>query len=172
MHERIKKLRKALDLTQREFGERIGVKPNTIATYEIGRNEPIDAVISLICREFSVSEAWLRTGRGEMFVKRSKDDELASAVERLLTGETLEFKKRLVRVLAGLDEKHWVLLEEKLKEIVGVHQMSPVSSELDIDTEADAVAATTREQFIMEKKAEDISSVSPSDTGSGAGKMA
>lgn len=67
MNERIKKLRKALDLTQREFGERIGVKPNTIATYEIGRNEPIDAVISLICREFNVSETWLRTGEGEMF---------------------------------------------------------------------------------------------------------
>lgn len=67
MNERIKKLRKALDLTQREFGERIGVKPNTIATYEIGRNEPIDAVISLICREFNVSETWLRTGEGKMF---------------------------------------------------------------------------------------------------------
>lgn len=67
LNERLKKLRKALDLTQREFGERIGVKPNTIATYEIGRNEPIDAVVSLICREFHVNEHWLRTGEGEMF---------------------------------------------------------------------------------------------------------
>lgn len=67
MQERIKKLRKALGLTQREFGERVGVKPNTIATYEIGRNQPIDAVLSLICREFGVNEAWLRTGAGEMF---------------------------------------------------------------------------------------------------------
>jgi len=69
LNERIKKLRKVLDLTQREFGERIGVKPNTIATYEIGRNEPIDAVISLICREFNVDENWLRTGEGEMFLE-------------------------------------------------------------------------------------------------------
>ena len=69
MNERIKKLRKALDLTQREFGERIGVKPNTIAPYEIGRNQPIDAVVSLICREFDVNETWLRTGKGEMFKK-------------------------------------------------------------------------------------------------------
>ena len=65
--ERIKQLRKSLDLTQKEFGDRIGVKPNTIGTYEIGRNAPIDAVISLICREFGVSEEWLRTGDGEMF---------------------------------------------------------------------------------------------------------
>ena len=67
MNERIKKLRKHLDLTQREFGSRIGIKGNTIANYELGRNEPIDAVISLICREYNVNETWLRTGTGEMF---------------------------------------------------------------------------------------------------------
>jgi len=67
--ERIKQLRKALGLTQKEFGERIGVKPNTIGTYEIGRNEPIDAVASLICREFGVNENWFYTGVGEMFIQ-------------------------------------------------------------------------------------------------------
>ncbi len=66
MGERIKQLRKALGLTQKEFGERIGVKPNTIGTYEIGRNEPIDAVVSLICREFNVNEDWLRYGTEPM----------------------------------------------------------------------------------------------------------
>lgn len=67
MNERIKKLRKHLDLTQKEFGERIGIKGNTIANYELGRNAPIDAVVSLICREFDVNEEWLRNGTGEMF---------------------------------------------------------------------------------------------------------
>ena len=66
LNERLKKLRKALDLTQQEFADRIGVKRNTIATYEIGRNTPLDAVIASICREFNVSETWLRTGEGEM----------------------------------------------------------------------------------------------------------
>ena len=67
MDKRIRKLRRSLDLTQQEFGDRIGVKRNTIATYEGGRSTPIDSVISLICREFSVNEEWLRTGTGEMF---------------------------------------------------------------------------------------------------------
>ena len=67
MNERIKKLRKVLDLTQQEFGERLGIKRNTIATYESGRNDPIDAVVSLICKEFNVNEEWLRGGTGEMF---------------------------------------------------------------------------------------------------------
>lgn len=69
-----------LDLTQQKFGERIGIKGNTVAQYELGRNEPIDAVLSLICREFGVNEEWLRTGEGEIFKPAPSDvlDQLAS----------------------------------------------------------------------------------------------
>lgn len=75
LDKRIKKLRRTLDLTQQEFGDRIGVKRNTIATYEGGRSTPIDSVVALICREFDVNEEWLRTGNGEMF-NPSPDSEL------------------------------------------------------------------------------------------------
>ena len=68
MNERIKKLRKALDLTQAEFGRRIGMKQNTIALIEGGRKTSDQTVIS-ICREFNVNEAWLRNGTGEMFAE-------------------------------------------------------------------------------------------------------
>ena len=85
MNERIRKLRRTLDLTQKEFGDRIGVKGNTIATYEGGRNEPIDSVISLICREFNVNEEWLRTGKGEMFAPAPSSALDALAQERGLT---------------------------------------------------------------------------------------
>ena len=66
-------------MTQQEFAERIGVKRNTIGQYEIGRNEPIDTVINLICREFNVNEEWLRNGEGEMFNPAPSDvlDQLA-----------------------------------------------------------------------------------------------
>lgn len=64
MNERIKKLRKFLKLTQQEFADRIGIKRGAIANYEVGRNEPADSVISLICREYSVDENWLRFGTG------------------------------------------------------------------------------------------------------------
>lgn len=66
LNERIKKVRKALDLTQREFAERIGMKQNSIALIEKGRNTS-DQTIFAICREFNVNEDWLRTGVGEMF---------------------------------------------------------------------------------------------------------
>ena len=83
MNERIKDLRKTLNLTQQEFADRIGVKRNTIATYEIGRNTPLDAVITSICREFDVSETWLRTGVGDKFIKMDEDAEFIRVCEEI-----------------------------------------------------------------------------------------
>lgn len=116
MKERIKTLRKALNLTQKEFGERIGVKPNTIGTYEIGRNEPIDAVVSLICREFDVNETWLRTGEGEMFIAKTPGDEISAFVGDILRGEP-DFRQRFIAVLSRMTMDEWKLLEHKVLEL-------------------------------------------------------
>lgn len=59
-------MRKTLELTQQEFGERIGIKRNSVALIENGRNTS-DQTIFAICREFNVREEWLREGTGEMF---------------------------------------------------------------------------------------------------------
>lgn len=67
MKDRIRKIRRDLDLTQQEFADRLGIKRGTIANYELGRNEPVDSVVSLICREFGISEEWLRDGIGDMY---------------------------------------------------------------------------------------------------------
>lgn len=85
MNNRIKKVRKALDLTQQQFADSIGVKRNTVATYELGRSEPSNAAISLICKTFSVNEEWLRTGEGEMFDPKASDAMEALAKERGLS---------------------------------------------------------------------------------------
>ena len=84
MNERIKALRKELNLTQREFADKLNIKRGAVANYEIGRNEPIDAVVSLICKTFHVSEEWLRDGSGEMFIERSPEEEVGYYVEDLL----------------------------------------------------------------------------------------
>lgn len=75
MNERLKILRKSLNLTQKEFGEKIGIKGNTITTYEKGIRTPSEAIIFSICREFNVNENWLRTGEGEMFLRLNNDEE-------------------------------------------------------------------------------------------------
>lgn len=84
MNERIKELRKALRLTQQEFADKLNLKRGAIANYEIGRNDPIDAVVSLICKEYNVNENWLRTGEGSMFVALPEEDEVAAYVSDLL----------------------------------------------------------------------------------------
>lgn len=117
MNERLKKLRKELDMTQQEFAEGIGIKRNTMATYESGRNEPIDAVISLICTKYNVNENWLRTGEGEMFVEMSYDDEIAQFVGQVMGEEDDSFKKKLISGLAALDDNGWKVLEDFLDSI-------------------------------------------------------
>lgn len=117
MNERLKKLRKELDMTQQEFAEGIGIKRNTMATYESGRNEPIDAVISLICTKYNVNENWLRTGEGGMFVEMSYDDEIAQFVGQVMGEEDDSFKKRLISGLAALDDNGWKVLEDFLDSI-------------------------------------------------------
>lgn len=98
MKERIRKLRRELDVTQQEFADRIGMKRNTIANYETGRNEPSASVISLICREFNVNEEWLRSGSGDMFVQRSQNALSAIAEEYDLSASDLILLEKFVRM--------------------------------------------------------------------------
>ena len=117
MSERLKKLRKALDLTQQEFADRLGIKRNTVAQYEIGRNEPIDAVIISICREFNVNEEWLRTGKGDMFLPLDRNADIARLTKLLLNEESDSFKNRFISMLANLSVEEWEFLERKAMEL-------------------------------------------------------
>lgn len=82
MNERIKLLRKTLKLTQQEFADKLNIKRGAVANYEVGRNQPIDAVISLICKTYNVNEDWLKSGEGDMFLPF--EDEFAEMVSQLL----------------------------------------------------------------------------------------
>lgn len=118
MDERIKELRKALSLTQQEFSERIGVKRNTVAQYEMGRNPPNDTVITLICREFNVSEEWLRTGAGDMFQPKSRNEELFEFAAKVAEGDPGNIQAQLLAVMARLTDEQWEVLAQVAREFV------------------------------------------------------
>jgi len=119
MEERMKELRKTLGLTQQEFSERIGVKRNTVAQYEMGRNPPGDTVIALICREFNVNEIWLREGVGEMFQKKTVSEELSEFFGDVLNRkEDAEFKRAFLTVLARMSPEEWRMVESKARELM------------------------------------------------------
>lgn len=67
MNTRIKKLRNSLKLTQKQFGEQIGLKPTSICDIEQSRCSVTERCIIAICSRFNVNEEWLRYGTGEMF---------------------------------------------------------------------------------------------------------
>ena len=112
MNQRLKKLRKSLDLTQQKFADRIGVKRNTVGQWECGINPLTDQTISSICREFNVNENWLRTGKGEMFIKQTRDEQIASFVGSIQSSEDDSFKKRFISMLSSLGESEWEVLEK------------------------------------------------------------
>ena len=120
MNTRIKHLRKdVLKMTQEDFSSRIGLSRNFIAQIETGAKTPSDRTINDICREYNVSEAWLRSGKGEMFLDMSREEEIARFTKTLLMEESDSFKNRLISSLAKMSVDEWELLERKLREILG-----------------------------------------------------
>ena len=118
MHSRIKIIRTKNDMTQDEFGKRIGSARNTIANYETGNRVPSNAVITSICREFNVNETWLRTGEGEMFLPVERETDIARLTMQLLTEESDSFKNRLISALARLSEDEWEVIEKTFESVV------------------------------------------------------
>ena len=115
MKERLRKLRKTLDLTQQEFADRIGSARDNIAGYETGRRNPSVAVISLIWTKFNVNEEWLRTGNGEMFIELTRDEQIERFVGDTLKSEDDSFKKKFISMLAALDESDWEVLQKMVE---------------------------------------------------------
>lgn len=99
--ERIKKVRKELDLTQQEFCNRIGLRRNSISLVESGKRNISNQALFSICREFNVNETWLRTGDGEPFV--TPDD---NAIEELIKENRLSPEQaELMRIFMSMPEK-------------------------------------------------------------------
>lgn len=110
--ERVKELRKSLNYTLDKFGGKLGVQKSAISKIEKGENNLTDQMFLSICREFSVSEEWLRTGEGEMFVSLNRTQQIAQLTADLFKGEKDSFKERLLLALAKLDEDEWKVLEK------------------------------------------------------------
>lgn len=118
MQERIKEVRKHYNLTQTEFGERIGVKGNTITGYETGLRSPSDAVIVSICREFGCNEIWLRTGEGEPFQQESRQEQIMRFAAQTVSGSD-EFRKAFVSMLSKMDAEDWEALSKLFHKLAG-----------------------------------------------------
>lgn len=113
MYNRIKLVRQKEGLTQEQFAGRIGLSRNFVAKIEIGNRVPSDRTIADICREFGVSETWLRTGVGEPYEVRTREEEMGDLLGSLMKDSPESFRSRLITALLRFDPdgSEWQVLE-------------------------------------------------------------
>lgn len=123
--EQIKELRKVLGLSQTAFAERISSKQSTVTNYETGRNDPSDAVIDLIVREFGCDETWLRTGDGAMFPDLTWQKKVAAYVGKVLTeqGAGAEIQQMALDFFSEVPPELWEKLAEKARIVIERHYL-------------------------------------------------
>lgn len=154
MNERIKELRKALGLTLEEFGAKIGMGKSSVSKIEKGLNGTTDQTIRSICREFKVSEDWLRTGEGDMF-----DQEQPSILARLSSEYKLTAREQsVVAAFLELDEADRAAIMRYVDKLV--EKLSPPPAVGDSAAEAVAAARDYLDMVADEKNMEGDSSTS------------
>ena len=119
MRKRIGQLRKSLGLTQKQFGEKIGVQRGTVTNYELGRNIPTETVRLMICKIYGVRREWLETGEGEMFKKKNRYEQAWDMSEKYLKDENEMFRQRLISAISELSEDQLAILAEIVAKTVG-----------------------------------------------------
>lgn len=104
INERFRMLRLELGLSQTAFGEPIGLSRSEVKNIEYDKTEPKQLTIPIICRQFNVSEKWLRTGEGEMFNDVDAEQELTDVLAEIAVSDD-DLIKRIIRAYWELDEK-------------------------------------------------------------------
>ena len=106
MKERINQLRRALDLTQDEFGRRLGITKASISKIENGANSASEQTLRSMCRECGASYLWLTTGEGAMFENGNDDAALHVMVDRVMASEN-DRVKQIFKNLGVFTEEDW-----------------------------------------------------------------
>lgn len=117
INERFRQLREAKGLSQEDFASGAHRTRSEIKNIEYSKTTPKEEVILSVCAAYGVNESWLRTGEGEMLCPVSRDAEIAAFMGDVMRGESGDFRRRLVSVLARLDVSEWELLEKMARKL-------------------------------------------------------
>ena len=117
INQRIDFLIKSLGVTKTKFSESIHVSSQFISSLCSGAKQPSDRTIADICREYGVSETWLRTGEGEMRQKLTRNQEIAEFMGVVMHDPDDAPRKRFVSIISKLSADEWQLLAEIAKKM-------------------------------------------------------
>ena len=115
INERIKELRKALDLSQTEFGEALHVSRSVVKNIDGNLVEPKPLFIDNVCVTFHVNREWLTTGEGEMFRERTRSEKVAAFIGEALADKPESFRRAFIEVTADFGPEDWVAIERIAK---------------------------------------------------------
>lgn len=115
---RIRDLRKVLNMTMDQFGERIGVTKSTISNIENENRNATEHMLKSICREYGVREEWLRDGIGEPFDMHTIDQELLAWINRISPEDDTSFKKRFAYACSKLSDDGWNVIEQFCNDLI------------------------------------------------------
>lgn len=148
MQERMKELREKLGLNQRQFAERLGVRRNTVSTYEVSGVTPSNAVITAICKEFNVNRAWLEHGEEPMFNPPPEGDLIDEvAREYNLSPKWTELIRALVTLDPATQEAGVRFMQGLVQQYQSEPQPEPMQTKEEAMLEAARIAA---EQWDLE----------------------
>lgn len=123
IEDRILAIREKLELSQEEFGERIGVTKSTISLLERKLRNPSERVIRDICREFNINEEWLRNGVGgedNMFINVTPQEKAYNRFGYIMENAAPSKKAALsvlLEMLYSIPDEQWDLMMEQFEEI-------------------------------------------------------
>lgn len=119
MNERIRLIREDLKWSRALFGEKLGISGDVVNNLERGRIEIKDDRIKLICSTYNINEHWLRTGEGKMKLELTKNQEIASFLNDVMSEADDSIKKRFALAFAKFDNQDWEALERIVNKLSG-----------------------------------------------------
>ena len=111
---RVKILRKNLKLTQKEFGDDIGVSNSNISNIENGSVNLTDRNIYEICSKFNVNKDWLKHGIGDVYIDLNKEDEIKNIINEFIDDNNAVKKDILNSLLKVHDENTLKLISDMI----------------------------------------------------------
>ena len=96
-------------MTQDDFDRKIKLSKNFVWMLEKGERAPSDRTISDICREFNISEEWLKTGKGDKHIIRLQE---ALIISELIDSPAYDLVKSILKIYKGLDAKSKKVLDK------------------------------------------------------------
>lgn len=120
MNDRFSEVLKAKNEKKIDAARKLQVSSAFISLICKGESGISDRTVSDFCRIYNVNEEWLRDGSGEMFCKRTRNEEIASYMGQVLSGKRTEIEELLITFMSRTSPEEWEILSRELDRLIEI----------------------------------------------------